>query len=154
TLKLSPSLRHIVLVHQVFERRKVISARFVTLPIRYCFSCLRPGCGHAVADEGVDDNRSSMRTPLSSVFRIGVCGTASLLLVCLIAAAGEISFPVTLDPSIPNGYVLAAYRHACGGCVPDISDEESNLTGATTAQIGELNLVSLASGPGGGAFSD
>jgi PEP-CTERM motif-containing protein len=72
----------------------------------------------------------------------------------LAAVADPISFPIILDPSVSNGWIVASYVHACGGCVPDLGDEETYLGGGTTSQVGVLNLASLASGPGGGAFAD
>jgi hypothetical protein len=79
---------------------------------------------------------------------------AGLLLFSLAAVADPISFPITLDPTVANAWVVASYVHACGGCVPDLGNEETYLTGGTTSQVGVLNLASLASGPGGGAFAD
>ena len=90
-----------------------------------------------------------MQYQLANTFRRkGAVIFAALLAGSLAALAADITFPVTLDPNIPNAYVLATYRHACGGCIPDASDEETYLTGSTTAQIGDLGLVRLASGPG------
>jgi hypothetical protein len=65
------------------------------------------------------------------------------------AAADTISFPLTLDPTIPNAWVVATYIHQCGGCVADQSDEETYLGGLPVAAAGYFYVVT----GGGGAFS-
>jgi hypothetical protein len=78
-----------------------------------------------------------------------------LLVAASECRATQISFPVSLDPTVPNAWLVATYLHFCGGCIPDESDESTSLTGGSTlSQSGVLNLANLADGPGGGAFAD
>jgi hypothetical protein len=81
-------------------------------------------------------------------------GLICLLTVSAKCLATPISFPVTLDPKVQGGWLVATYIHACGGCIPDQSDESTYLAGSTFAASGVLNLANLASGPGAGAFAD
>ena len=95
-------------------------------------------------------SKSRFRQPAAKAAALLTC----FLVFSLVAAAGPISFPISLDPTVANGWLLATHVHACGGCVPDLGDEETYLSGGTSSQVGRLDLASLASGPGGGAFSD
>jgi hypothetical protein len=73
-----------------------------------------------------------------------------VLLLTLVRAggadAGSISFPVTLDPTIPNAWVVAVYIH---DEIEDRSDESTYLDVLPTVQAGYFDEVT----GGGGAFS-
>jgi hypothetical protein len=79
------------------------------------------------------------------------CASGALVLVLAFAgaaAAGTVSFPITLDPTIPNAWIVAAYVH-CGDCLYDYGDEETYLQGSSVASAGAFNLVD----GGGGAYA-
>jgi len=67
-----------------------------------------------------------------------------------VAKADDISFPVTLDPTIPSAWLVAVYVHACGGsCQADIGVEFIGPGSATEAAGGFWDMVE----GGGGAYS-
>jgi hypothetical protein len=78
---------------------------------------------------------------------VGHTGGALFVLVLFGArAAGSISFPITLDPTIPNAWVVAAYIH---DEVEDLSAENTYLDGSPEVGVGYTNVVT----GGGGAYS-
>jgi hypothetical protein len=83
------------------------------------------------------------------------CLLAGLLGFFAGAVAGPVSFPIVLDPTIPNAWIVASHIHAgCSGC-SDLGDEETYLTGATTSMVGILSgPLIVAGGANAGAFSD
>ena len=85
------------------------------------------------------------------VFRIAACLLAGLL-GSGAAVADPVSFPVSLDPTIPNAWTLASHIHQPSG---DLGDEETYLTGLRTSTVGILSGPLIVAGGGNaGAFSD
>ena len=72
---------------------------------------------------------------------------AFVLVLSWAAAAGSISFPITLDPTIPNAWVVAAYVH---DEIEDLSAENTYLDGAPGVGVGYSDVAD----GGGGAYSD
>jgi len=71
---------------------------------------------------------------------------AFVLVLSGAAAAGSITFPIALDPTISNAWVVAAYVH---DEIEDLSAENTYLDGAPGVGVGYLNVVD----GGGGAYS-
>src|SRR5690348_1630161 len=97
----------------------------------------------------------SLRSSSFLSVRIAGCLLACLLGFSAAAVADPVSFPIVLDPTIQNAWLLASHIHAgCNGC-SDSGDEESYLTGVTTSSVGILSGPLIVAGGGNaGAFSD
>ncbi len=86
------------------------------------------------------------------VFRIAACLLAGLLGFSAAAVADPVSFPILLDATVPNAWIVASNIHAPSG---DTGDEETYLTGVTTSRVGILSGPLIVAGGGNaGAFSD
>ncbi len=99
---------------------------------------------------------SGLRNSLTgAAFRIAACLLAVLCGFSAQAVAGSVSFPITLDPTVPDAWIVASNIHECFGGCTDFGDEETYLTGGKTSLIGILSgpLV-VAGGVNAGAFSD
>ncbi len=103
-----------------------------------------------------------MRTRCHASLGSGLCGRVSLriaasFLTALLgfsaaAVAEPVSFPILLDPTVPNAWIVASNIHAPQG---DTGDEETYLTGVTTSKVGILSgPLIVAGGANAGAFSD
>lgn len=98
---------------------------------------------------------SVLRDGLRSIaaFRIAAFVLAGLLGFSAAVVAAPVSFPIVLDPSIPNAWIVASHIH--DPVLGDSGDEESYLTGITTSRVGLLNGPLIAAGGGNAAaFSD
>lgn len=93
--------------------------------------------------------------PGAVTLRIAAYLLAVLIGFSGLAVAEPVTFPILLDPTIPNAWLLAGHIHqGCNGC-SDSGDEESYLTGLTTASVGILSGPLIVAGGGNaGAFSD
>ena len=89
------------------------------------------------------------------VLRVAACLLAGLLGFSAGAVADPVSFPIFLDPAIPNAWIVASHIHeGCAAC-SDSGDEETYLTGVTTSTVGILSGPLIVAGGGNaGAFSD
>ncbi len=86
------------------------------------------------------------------LFRLAACLLPGLLGFSAAAVAEPVSFPILLDPTVPNAWIVASNIHAP---YVDTGDEETYLTGITTSKVGLLSgPLIVAGGANAGAFSD